>query len=159
MAIDISGLGELYRDDNAAQVILDHFASRERNWSQTSVDRLQVNTATDGHPLSRGEVIAVFKRLEELGCGKFIVGRRGGASRFEWEYGMVDVGRAAAGEPAEPESISPEEKDSEEERLERMLDHRFRLRRDLVVSLSLPADLSQVEAGRVAEFVKTLPFE
>ncbi len=37
--------------------------------------------------------------------------------------------------------------------------HRFVLRPDFQVQLELPQDLNQREANRLAEFIRTLPFE
>lgn len=156
MAIDIKGLRDFYQQDRAARPILDHFASRERNWTNSTVDRLQTNLAG---AVSRGEVIAVFRRLEELGCGSFKAGRKGWSSRFEWAFGMVDVGRAAAGEGAEPETLSADEKSTEEEESAGVVDHRFQLRRELAIVISLPEDLTKNEASRLADFVRTLPFD
>ena len=41
---------------------------------------------------------------------------------------------------------------------EGMVEHPYRLRKDLDVRLALPADLTRVEAGRLAAFIQTLPF-
>lgn len=37
--------------------------------------------------------------------------------------------------------------------------HGFQLRPDLLVSFRLPADLTTPEAARLADFIKTLPFD
>jgi hypothetical protein len=150
-------LQEAYAQSNVVRAVMDHFASRERNRRTTTVERLLSNLANDGTKLSRGDVIRVLQGLEKLGCGQFIAGRKGHPSRFEWSVGLVDVGRAAAGEvieiqPAPVEELGDEPADD-------LLEHHFRLRKDLDVPLRLPADLSATEAARLAAFVQTLPFD
>ena len=40
----------------------------------------------------------------------------------------------------------------------RMTRHSFQLRPDASIALELPSDLTQLEARRLAEFIRTLPF-
>lgn len=148
-------LQSLYNDSTEAKAILDHFASRERNWSETTIDRLRSNLAQDGNKISRGAVIRVFRRLDELECGHFVPGRKGHPSRFKWSVGLAAVGQAAAGEPVKIEAASAKELS---EPTDDLLEHRFRLRKELDVPLRLPADLTAAEAGRLAAFIQTLPF-
>jgi len=157
--VDIGELQRFYAGDEAAHRILDHLASRKRDRGSTTVNRLQANLESQGRTISRGQVIRVLKRLQQLGCGRFMAGRKGWASRFEWGVGMVDVGRAAAGAPVEPGLLSARDaEEADDEELGQVLDHPFQLRRNLTVTVSLPDDLTPAEAGRVADFIKTLPF-
>lgn len=156
-SVNAEGLQQLYRTNEHARTVLDHFASRQRNWSTTTVDRLLTILQAEGSAVSRGDLIAVLRSLDELGCGSFVAGRRGHASRFEWRVRMVTVGRAAAGEPTDVEDIADDEK-SEEEPESLLLEHKFRLRADHVVAIDLPADLTQAEAARLGDFLRSLPF-
>lgn len=106
MKFDTKKLRQLYKNDSSARAVLDHFASRERNLSETTVERIQTNVAAGGHEISRGQVIDFYRELEELGCGVFKNGRRGWPSRFVWSVEMVSVGRAAAGDTDEVDLIS-----------------------------------------------------
>lgn len=153
--VDFAALRALYGSSEAASGMFDHFASRERNWGSTTVDRIQDNVRAGGLDVSRGDVIAVFKELEKCGCGTFKVGRKGWASRFEWEVQMVGVGKAAAGEIEEVEKVLEEDSGKEEEGL---LKHTFRLRPEVPISLELPKDLTANEGERLAAFIRTLPF-
>ena len=145
----------LYNESAEAKAILDHFASRERNWRETTIDRLCWNLHQDGNAVSRGDVVRFFRRLEELGWGQFVPGRRGHQSRFEWTVGLVDVGRAAAGEAVKIEAAPANQA---AEPVEDLLEHRFRLRKELDVPFRLPSDLTSIEAARLAAFIQTLPF-
>ncbi|MGH9344687.1 MAG: hypothetical protein ACRD19_13120, partial [Terriglobia bacterium] len=73
---------------------------------------------------------------------------------------LTSVGKAAAGEDVPLETISEEERElagkfSEEE----VEIYAFPLRPNLKVELELPIDLSFMEASRLADFIKTLPFD
>ena len=74
------------------------------------------------------------------------------------------MGKAAAGGSQSVEEIQPVDDDGnvdEEiaETPEGSIEHRYQLRPDRQVLLVLPADLTAREAGRLAEFIKTLPFD
>lgn len=149
-------LHALYKNEKSARAVLDHFASRERNWRITSVDRILTNLASEGEALSRADVISVFRELETFGYGTFVAGRKGWPSRFEWQAKMVDVGRAATGEIEQVEDLSEDEVGEEEAG---SVKHIYRLRSDVTISFELPSDFNSNEAHRVARFVETLPFQ
>jgi hypothetical protein len=149
-------LQQLYKTDEVAKAVFDHFASRERDRRETTIDRLRKNLADDGVNISRGDAIGIFRRLEDLGCGRFVTGRRGHESRFKWDVGLVAVGQAAAGESVPIEATSSIDL---VEPVDDMLEHRFHLRKNLDVPVRLPADLTSTEAARLAAFIQTLPFD
>src|ERR1700685_595274 len=99
-------LQALYNESAQSRLILDYFASFERSRSITKVDRI-VSRLGEANQLSRGEVIKIFQRLEERGCGNFVPGRHGYPSRFEWTVSLMDVGQAAAGEAVKIEPAPP----------------------------------------------------
>jgi hypothetical protein len=76
--------------------------------------------------------------------------RRGRPSRFWFYVSSVGLGKEVSGKGKPAVRII---------RPPKMLTHRFRLRPELEISLELPSDLTQKEVGRVADFLKTLPFE
>lgn len=154
--VNRADLQGFYNESAHAKAMLDHFASRERNRGITTIDRLLSNLSEDGSGLSRGDVIKVLQRLETLGCGHFVAGRKGHPSRFEWSVGLVDVGRVAAGEAVK---IEPAPANEAEEPSDDLLEHHFRLRKELDLPLRLPADLTAAEAARLAAFIQTLPFD
>jgi hypothetical protein len=156
-SIDVERLKDLYQRNAAARLILDQAARRQRNQSETKVDRLMAVLAAEGHEVSRGDIIDALRSLENLNAGQFVTGRRGWPSRFIWNVGMVSVGKAAAGEPQEIETIPSE--NSEEPPESAMLAHSFYLRVDTPVTIELPFDLTKAEAERLAAFIRTLPIE
>ena len=118
---------------------------------------LNRRSRAEGGKISRWDVINVFRELQKCGCGNFLVGRRGGASRFEWDVEMVGVGQAAARETEQVEEVSLEE--AEEDGDNNLFKHTFRLRIDQSVTVELPKDLTSQEAARMARFIETLPFQ
>lgn len=105
---DINQLQLLYRESEVARAFFDHAASRERDQSETKVDRILVRLRADGRTFPRRDIIALFRKLEESGCGQFIEGRHGWPSRFVWSTGWTSVGRVAAGESRSIAQISSE---------------------------------------------------
>jgi hypothetical protein len=157
--VDQRRLVSLYAQDAAACALLDHFANRERNQNTSTVRRVTMNLAEDESPLSRGDIIRVFKELESFGCGIFKAGRKGYESRFEWRVSSKSVGQVAAGESSEIEAEVPPAGENADEATEQLVDHSYRLRPSLQLTLALPPDLTAAEAERLARFIMTLPFE
>jgi hypothetical protein len=106
----IDKIRALYKVDANAQALFDWTAQRERDATSTNIDRIRSQLG-----ISRGEAVALARRLEEAGCGQFIVGRRGQKSRFLWSYSCISLGRAAAGEAAELEEAENPVPESEED--------------------------------------------
>ena len=153
--LNIDQLRELYSSNPTARAFLDTAAQRERNQSETKVERVLKVLNSDGYDISRGQVIDVFKSLQDIGCGQFVPGRHGWPSRFVWSAEMISVGRAAAGESRDVAELATDESESKYD----WLTHSFYLRSDAEVSLELPNDLTPDEAERLAMFVRALPFD
>ena len=148
----IKVLQRAYKVEFALRAVCDEFAARGKSTRTSTVDRTVERTG-----LGRSDVIEVFRRFENLDLGKFLVGRRGQPSRMEWKYRLVDVGQAAAGELGD---IEPADDLEDEDGIgTRFMRHSFQLRPDVAVQLELPGNLSRTEAARLADFIKTLPFE
>jgi hypothetical protein len=106
---NIDTLRQLYNDSPVAKAFFDHAARRERDQSETKVDRILVRLRADGHEFRRREIIELFRKMQDQGLGQFVEGRHGWASRFVWSTGLTSVGRAAIGEPQIIEHISSED--------------------------------------------------
>lgn len=132
--------------------------------------------------LSRLQAVALCKQLQEATVGRFVAGRRGRPSRLEWNLdpravgavivqaegdAQVDEADTGDGEDAPapsrggsrnkqfhdavPATAAAPVMDREDEDR-----YSFRLRSDRQVHVSLPIDLTQREAARLAEFVRAL---
>lgn len=156
--VNKEALRVLYGSGAAARAALDYFGRRQKNSRETKVERLQSALSADGHDVSRGEIVELFRRLEEIGCGAFVVGRKGWSSRFQWDVGLTEVGRFAAGEKVAVEPISAEvDADADDADSAELREHRYWIRSDLEIRLALPPDLTPAEAGRLADYIRTLP--
>ena len=155
---DTQRLRELANNNPCARAFLDLAARRERNQNVTNVERALTNLQNAGHDFSRGQLIAVFRSLDELECGDFKTGRRGWPSRFEWTAEIMSVGRAAIGEQEDIQQIEPADEDETVDELD-WLTHTFHLRPNVEIELELPMDLSPNEASRLTQFIAALPFE
>lgn len=101
---------KIYRSNPVATVFLDWCAERQRDVRETTIDRMIVICGC-----SRMEAVTLAKQLAEVGCGEFIVGRRGAISRFSWAVSRISLGRVAIGEADDVEDVEddpiPEEED------------------------------------------------
>lgn len=155
--IDSERLRLLYSGNPTAKMLMDHFAGRQRDRAETTVDRLFERLIAEGKPVTRSDLVQVFRELQGLGAGSFIVGRKGHPSRFRWSVSSVELGKAAPGGEASVPVPRPAKSQSRER--SDVISHRFVLRADFTVSFLLPSDLSSAEAARLSDFVRTLPFE
>jgi hypothetical protein len=165
---NMGAVRELYSIDKTARALFDNLAKRVYNSREQSVDQLERCLEKDGVDVSRRDITHLLKELQRAGCGEYIVGRKGHPSRFRWYVETVDVGRRAAGIPSDighgslngdEDTLAETRADGDSPASSDEFMHRFQLRPDLLVSLRLPADLTTPEAARLADFIKTLPFE
>lgn len=149
---ELAKLREVYGSGEAARAILDDFAQRTNNQRVTRVE--QVLSRLRSANVQRGEVIALFRHLEELEHGTFVEGRKGHPSRFVWASSLIDVGKAAQGDAAaiSPVSISA----SADEESDEIRSYVFPLRSGTDAGLELPADLTLKEAERLCAFLRSL---
>lgn len=153
--VAVGKLRDMYQNDPVAKLVFDHWATRVRNRTETSIDSLLASLDSKGQESSRPELIRFLRELQELGCGSFITGRKGHPSRFKWKVGMTSISNAAAGKDVTLEPITENDKEEADDDL---LAHTFFLRPNLAVIINLPADFSSAEAARLADFIKSLPF-
>ncbi len=158
MPVNDTILRALYSGNPIAKATFDYFASRDRNATETKTDRLEAVIANQGVRVGRSEVIRVMRKLEEAGCGKYVEGRHGHPSRFEWSVELKSVAEVAKGGAISVGRLDDEDADSAVTAAVTDIEvHPYRLRQGLTVQLNLPVDLSTAEASRLADFIKTLP--
>lgn len=149
-------LTNIYQSEKAAQVIFDLFKTRAKRSAVTNVKQLEALRDANDRPLRRSQIIAILKKLERLNLGAFKSGRRGHESRFEWTQGvhLGEVGRKAV-----VDQEADVEQPPHEESVAQLVQHSYPLRPTLFVRFDLPADLTQWEATRLANHIKTLTFD
>lgn len=171
----VTKLQRLYKHHSVYRAVFGWLAERDENPTETRVD---MAVKALGPKLTYRDLVAFFKKLENAGVGRFIVGRRGGRSRFEWTYTAESVGKAALGEskklvalhqmgseePGDFEGFTDErdgepEGEEDENEGEGLLRTEYLLRPDLRLPVVVPVDMTEGEANRLADFIRTLWFE
>jgi hypothetical protein len=151
---------KIYTSSPVATAALDYFAQRTNSSTRTTIEQLLAILRQEGQNSDRGEIVDFLKALDDAGCGKFVAGRKGHPSRFEWTLSLVDVGRLAAGESIKIQPIASSDELEHETTTDTddVIEHRYRLRPDFEVRLGLPKNLTIGEANRLSDFIRTLPF-
>jgi hypothetical protein len=161
-SVDVQLLRSTYLESQDFKDVFDYFSDRQRNSRETRPESLIAAIKREtGRRIDRPRIIAFFRLLENARCGKYIEGRLGHSSRFSWDAGLISVGRAARGDVKVVEGSADNEMDEAEEPSTirpTLRPHRYYLRADLELTIELPTDLTSLEASRLADFVKTLPF-
>jgi hypothetical protein len=164
--INLKRLRNLYSINPTAKAVLDEFASRQRNQQTTKLDQLLLRLSNAGVSVGKTDVVKVLRYMSIWEFGTFWIGRKGHPTRFEWKYDLVSVGKAAAGGTQSLEEIprtADQDNGDDEVAAKRIpegaIQHTFQLRPNWQVELTLPTDLSAKEAGRLSDFIKTLPFD
>jgi hypothetical protein len=153
----IERLRQLYVSNRCATAILDELASSGDE--VVTVDGIREALADAGTSCNRRDVIAVFKKLQHIGVGFFIVGRRSLPSRFapSPSLSLSEIGHAARGSSAPGGDRAPGPRAAGRQPIG-LISHRYVLRPDFLLTVGLPSDLTRTEATRLAEFIKSLPF-
>ncbi len=111
-----------------------------------TVDDIDVSACKGDESANRRSIIHFLKDLDAAGYGRFITGRKGYKSRFEW------------GLPALQVTTNESTSQMTREEAPAVITHRFALRIDYHVSIDLPSDMTEAEARRLSMFINSLPF-
>jgi hypothetical protein len=149
-------LSELLQRNTVTRPFFELVSEQPRLRREVPVDVVVERTGKE-----RREVVRMFRELEALEAGRLVVGRRRQKTRFMWSDGIDVVATAkqfllgtlppAEAQKASTVSAAPMLPGAS-------IRHRYVLRPNLELELLLPSDLTVREAERLAEFVKTLPF-
>jgi hypothetical protein len=162
-------LTKAYKRNPVAKSVLDRFAGLSDNVYIINVSELEshMNSVEKARP----QIIEFLKSLADWKWGAFVTGRKGHQSRFESKLGLKNIGQLAGGSPDEEDtepgtedipstnSVSrTDEVAASTATVPQILKHRFLLRPDYAINLDLPLNMTNAEAIRFAEFIKSLPF-
>ena len=144
--------------NDAAKRLFKSFSGRQKDARETNVERAAWLATTDYQTM-----LAIFKELDGIGAGAFVVGRHGYSSRMVWKFSIRSIGEIGLGESSLPEDVAadavaedlPENSDDD---LPNHTGHDYQLRPSTKIRLNLPTDLTEKEADRLASYIKTLPF-
>jgi hypothetical protein len=88
----VEELREFYQVSTTARAVFDWAASRTNDAIETTLDVIERKTG-----MARAEAVEFARRIDNLGCGDFKVGRKGAKSRIRWAYSLKSMGEAAQG--------------------------------------------------------------
>jgi hypothetical protein len=148
--IDMDRLKSKYAKNPLFRTLIDFLAQQETDEKYITVDSLELRMAKVGLSVTRTDVIRMLQALHGHGCGWFIIGRRQQVSRFWFNASGTQLSKEISGKGVPAAPASPQLT---------MLTHKFRVRPDVEVSFDLPSNLTAKEVDRIADFLKTLPFE
>lgn len=157
----VLSLRDIYKSDVSARALFDWFGTRVRGAAE-----IEVEAAVAKAGVEYSSVIRVFRKLAELGCGRFIEGRRGFKSRMAFTYSIVELGEVACGNQDQVPAVSKKQSEFELEEensdinltTKNFVSHQYQLRPDFSAELRLPKNLTEKETERLSAFIKTLPF-
>jgi hypothetical protein len=85
------------------RIIIGHFASSRYNQNTVELDALRNKLEHSGPPVEKPALIRTMRRLDALGVGRFLLGRRGQPTRFDWHEKSLTVRSLATDEtPGQP---------------------------------------------------------
>lgn len=152
-------LSQRYSSDSNLKLLVDWLATK-----QNDSRILKARVAAYRTERSEPEMREVFKIFRDLGLGTYITGRKGGETRFVFDYSSRSLQSSAKqGKPVQPIDDRAAEYDAKDEEQEvsqdDLLEHSFNLRSDFVVRLILPRDFTSKEAIRLSTFINSLPLD
>lgn len=130
---------------------------------------ISIDEAQEVSGLNRASVLERFRKLQSEGEGFLRLGRHGHPTRFYFRSPSAAKPAASAGASAQRLDLAirgpslqaagapSERQPMADSAVVPMVEHHYQLRGDLKLSISLPADLTEREAGRIARFIETLP--
>ena len=149
----------LYASDSIFSKVCDFLATYTRSRWETEASTLASSVA-----VTYAEAVAVLRQFEDLQLGRFLVGRHGRATRFEWNRRSADVAKAIKGELRElPELDGDASEDAPSDSQLQDTDGstiiaRYQLRADFEIRTLLPKDMTKDEAARFADHARTVYF-
>ena len=158
-------LRKLYKDDKSARAVLDWFATRQNDANEIAVDRAEQMASERNEQVQHKDIVRVFRKFEEMGFGKFMVGRRGSRTRMVFDVSIRSLAAAATQKGQEPKRVDIVNAeilvDDEVSKIphQENVTHRYQLRSDFEVRFALPQNFTTKEADRLSSFIKSLPFE
>ena len=150
-------LRKLCEADADVAAVCEVLRSYQRGRWETSTTRICVHLMNAGYDLKRSQVTAAFKKLQSLGLGTFVTGRKGWESRFVFAERVTVIARLLAGE--EIDVIEHDLKEEDVQVFPEFIEHSFALRPDFTLNIELPGDLTEFEAKRLAQFFGCLAFQ
>lgn len=98
-----TSLQQLCSQSEGARRFFEWAGKRQNDANFTSIDVLERKSGMD-----RAWCIELAKELDRIGCGRYVVGRRGSKTRIDWDFGLKSIAQAALGGSVALEAIDEE---------------------------------------------------
>lgn len=85
--------------NETARSIFEHFASRQRFHTETSLKQLRLDLMQEGKKVIESEFNEIFKKFEAMGMGSTVTGRAGRPNRFKWNYNLRELAKSVKAKP------------------------------------------------------------
>lgn len=127
--------------------------------NESSYEILGVLKAQNLTGLDYYDLVSVFKELDKIGVGEFIVGRKGHDSRIIWKYDTKKIGHAGLEEVSLLFKLSPVPEyavtalDESKSRKPDSIKHLFNLRPDFELEINLPSDFNATDLQRLKSWL------
>ena len=151
-----------------------HNAKRLFNWlkdHESAVKVLGVSKAEEVLDIDYYELVSVFKELEIIGVGNFIVGRKGHDSRFIWKYDTQEISKIFDLHSIEFKAFNPKllssvpsnaidvlDSPKKKKNQENEINHTFNLRQNFSVEFNLPIDFDHDDCKRMKAWLDLLVY-
>lgn len=83
------------KQSSTSQTIFNSLAQRKRFRRETNLKKFQETLLNEGLGIKEEDYFETFKALEKMGIGSLVIGRKGNANRFIWNYSLKEVAKSA----------------------------------------------------------------
>lgn len=95
--VNYQELKDLYNSDPKVKALFDHYSTRLRGRQDSTTPRMRRVLKEKGVDMSTAELSDFYRKMQRVGVGRCIAGRRGKVSRFVWGFHLKSVAEAAKG--------------------------------------------------------------
>lgn len=101
ITVDIDKLKNVAGETSSAKSVFKYLLDRRRGRQDTNIKRVQRLLKESGAAVSNDDVSDVFRKLQDLGIGKIVFGRRGNPNRFIWNANLRSIKEVLEGKSTE----------------------------------------------------------
>ena len=153
-------LSELYENKHEARQFFRWLASCNDTFMTLGVNAVEERTNIEYYDL-----VALFKDLDKIGAGEFIVGRKGHDSRMSWLYNTNQIAKTAMGEGPAFGLISKVSNNAidlldstKKQNSINSIKHSFNLRKNFQLEIELPENLDNDDLNRLKKWLDLLVY-
>lgn len=101
LAVDVDKLKTVATETSSAKSVFKYLFDRRRGRQDTNIKRVQRILKESGAEVTTNDISDVFRKLQDLGIGKIIFGRKGNPNRFIWTANLRSLREIIEGKSEE----------------------------------------------------------